>query len=304
MTFRHITDIAESTPTKIVLTVVDGLGGLLHPKYGKSELEAANLPNLRALASESVLGLTDPVAPGVTPGSGPGHLALFGYDPQEYPIKRGVMEALGIGLTLKPGEVATRGNFCTIDSKGNVTDRRAGRIPSEEAAPLVAKLNEITVDGAEVSVYPVKEHRIVVIFKGKGLDDEVTETDPQKTGVPPLEVRPLRPQAEKMARIANQFSAKAKRVLAGQPRGNMALLRGFSQLPHVPSMAERYKLKAAAIAAYPMYRGLSMIVGMRIIVTGATFADECETLAKHWQEHDFFYIHFKPADAAGEDGDF
>ncbi len=304
MTFEHITEIAEATPSKIVLLVADGLGGLPHPQTGKSELETACTPNLDALAAESALGLTDPVAPGITPGSGPGHLGLFGYDPQRYLIKRGVMEALGIGLDLEPGAIAVRGNFCTLDSGGSVTDRRAGRIPTVESAPLCDALDQITVDGAEVAVHPVLDHRFVAVFRGEGLGDDVSESDPQRLGVPPLEIRSLEPGAEKMAQIARQFSERARAALAGCDRANMVLLRGFSRPPDIPSMTERFRLNPAAIATYPMYRGLARIVGMRIIETGSSLADEMQALEEHWDEHDFFFVHFKPADSAAEDGNF
>ncbi|MEE9285549.1 MAG: 2,3-bisphosphoglycerate-independent phosphoglycerate mutase [Dehalococcoidia bacterium] len=304
MTFEHITEIAEATPSKIVLLVADGLGGLPHPQTGKSELETACTPNLDALAAESALGLTDPVAPGITPGSGPGHLGLFGYDPQRYLIKRGVMEALGIGLDLEPGAIAVRGNFCTLDAGGSVTDRRAGRIPTVESAPLCDALDQITVDGAEVAVHPVLDHRFVAVFRGEGLGDDVSESDPQRLGVPPLEIRSLEPGAEKMAQIARQFSERARAALAGCDRANMVLLRGFSRPPDIPSMTERFRLNPAAIATYPMYRGLARIVGMRIIETGSSLADEMQALEEHWDEHDFFFVHFKPADSAAEDGNF
>lgn len=305
MIFPYLKDIAEPTPSRIVLLVIDGLGGLRHPVTRKSELETARLPNFSALAAESALGLTDPVMPGITSGSGPGHLALFGYDPVEYIIKRGAMEALGIGLDLKPGEVAARGNFCTVDSSGQITDRRAGRIPTEESAPLAEMLNKIKVAGVQVSVYPVKDHRYAAVFRGDGLSDEVSDTDPGKAGVAPLDVRPLAPAAQKMARAANEFSRQAREILRGQPRANMALLRGFSALPNVPPMGETYRLKPAAIAIYPMYRGLARIVGMDLLETkGTSLDDELTTAEQHWDKYDFFFVHVKPADAAGEDGDF
>ncbi len=304
MTFEGISEIAEATPSKIVLYVVDGLGGLPDPKTGRSELETARTPNLDALAAESALGLTDPVAPGVTPGSGPGHLGLFGYDPERFLIKRGVMEAMGIGLDLAPGEIAARGNFCTIDARGNVTDRRAGRIPTADSAPLCEALDSIIVEGASVAVHPVRDHRFVVLFRGDGLGDDVTESDPQKEGAPPLELRALAPGSEKMAAVAREFAEKAREALSGRDRANMVLLRGFSRLPDIPSMAQRFRLNPAAIATYPMYRGLARIVGMRLIETGTSIADEVETLAEHFHEHDFFFIHFKPADSAGEDSNF
>jgi 2,3-bisphosphoglycerate-independent phosphoglycerate mutase len=304
MSFPYLEEVVEATPSKIVLLVADGLGGLPDPATGKSELETAHTPNLNALAAESVLGLTDPVYPGITPGSGPGHLGLFGYDPLRYLIKRGIMEALGIGLDVQPDEIAVRGNFCTLDQNGIVTDRRAGRIPSEESEPLVEILDRITVDGVQVRAHPVKDHRFVLVFSGDGLDEAVTESDPQKPGLSPLEIRPLNPGAEKMARVANEFIADAREALAGRDLANMVLLRGFSRPPEVASMAEQFLLSPAAIATYPMYRGLSKIVGMKMLETGTTILDEMKTLAEHRENHDFFFVHFKPADAAGEDADF
>ena len=304
MNIEMISEISHATPSKIVLLVMDGLGGLPSPETGKSEMETARTPNLDALAAESILGLTDPVMAGITPGSGPGHLALFGYDPVKYLIKRGVMEAMGIGLDLKPGEIATRGNFCTLDANGLVADRRAGRIPSEESAPLCELLDRIELDGAELSVYPLKDHRCAAVFRGEGLSDDVSDSDPLRAGVPPLEVRPLAPGAEKTARVANEFSEKAREALAGQSKANMALLRGFSGLQDVPSMTEIFKLKPAAIATYPMYRGLAKIVGMDVLQTGTTLGDELDTMAQHIDGYDFFFLHVKALDAAGEDGDF
>ena len=304
--FGPIPEIAQTSPAKIVLLVIDGLGGLPDPKTGKSEMETANKPNLNALAKRSALGLTDPVAMGITPGSGPGHLALFGYDPIAFQIKRGVMEALGVGLNLEKGEVAARGNFCTLASDGTIADRRAGRIPSAESAPLVKLLDTITLsDGVGVSVYPLKDHRYAAIFRGPGLLDEVSDTDPQRVGLAPLEVQPLAPGAERLAKAANEFSRKAREILSGQPRANMALLRGLSAMPNVPSMLDVFKLRAAAIAVYPMYRGLAKIVGMDLIEPhGPTLTDEAATAREVWDRYDFLFIHVKAADAAGEDGNF
>ena len=297
-------DSYVSTPTKIVMLVVDGLGGLPHPDTGRSELEVAQMPNLDSLAQESACGLTVPVLTGVAPGSGPGHLALFGYDPLKYLIGRGVLEALGIGLELQDGDVSARGNFCTVDSEGRLVDRRAGRIPSDVAIPLCRDLNEIKVDGADLSVRHVEGYRFVLHIRGAGLDQHVTETDPQRTGVPALEAKALTPGAEKTAGIVRDFARRAAEILKNEERANMALLRGFSSLPDLPPMGETYGLKPAAIAAYPMYRGLTTIIGMKVIPTGKTFGDELDTLREHYEEHDFFYIHYKPADAAGEDGNF
>ena len=302
--FPALADMVDSTPSKIIMLVVDGLGGAPHPDTGLSELETAALPNLDRLAKESSGGLTIPVLPGVAPGSGPSHLALFGYNPLKYFIGRGVLEALGIDAPLGNGDVAARGNFCTVDSRGLLTDRRAGRIPSEESFPLVEILDTIEVPGVQLSVLPVKDYRFVLIMKGVGLSDDVSKTDPQRIGVEPLEVEALDANGEKTASAANAFIRQAREKLAEQPRANMVLLRGFSQLPSFPSMGESYRLNPAAIAAYPMYRGLARVVGMKVIQTGQSFEDELTALSEHYEDHDFFYLHYKPADAAGEDGDF
>ena len=302
--FPYITELCNPTPSKIVMLVVDGLGGLPHPDTGKSELETAVTPNLDLLASDSACGLTTPVAPGITPGSGPGHLALFGYDPVKYLIGRGVLEAIGIGVELRNGQVAARGNFCTLDESGLLVDRRAGRISTSESAPLVELLDRIEVPNVDVSVYPVRDHRFVLVLSGEGLDERVTETDPQALGVPPLEAGAAVAGAEKTADAVRSFTQQAREILGERSSANMVLLRGFSALPDLPDMGKTYRLNPAAIAAYPMYRGLAHLVGMTVIPTGMTFDDELDTLEKHFHEHDFFFLHYKPADAAGEDGDF
>jgi 2,3-bisphosphoglycerate-independent phosphoglycerate mutase len=297
-------DCYVSTSSKIVLLVVDGLGGLPHPDTGKSELETANLPNLDAMAQESACGMTTPVLPGVAPGSGPGHLALFGYDPLKYIIGRGALEALGIEVELRPGDVAARGNFCTVDSEGKLVDRRAGRIPTEFSTPLCHRLDTIEIPGVQVDVFPVQDYRFVLRLRGEGLSESVTETDPQITGVPAMSVKPLEPSAEKTASLVNEFVSQAAALLSEEERGNMVLLRGWAQLPSLPPMGDVYRLNPGAIAAYPMYRGLATVASMRIIPTGHTFSDEVDTLQGEFENHDFFFIHYKPADAAGEDGDF
>lgn len=302
--FPALADMVDSTPSKIIMLVIDGLGGVPHPDTGLSELEAAALPNLDRLAKESSGGMTIPVLPGVAPGSGPGHLALFGYNPFNYFIGRGVLEALGIDAPMSDGDVAARGNFCTIDSGGLLTDRRAGRIPSGESFPLVEILDTIEVPGVQLSVLPVKDYRFVLLMKGAGLSDAVSETDPQRIGVAPLEVEALTASGEETASAANAFISQVREKLAEQSRANMVLLRGFSQLPSFPSMGDSYKLNPAAVAAYPMYRGLARVVGMKVIQTGQSFEDELDALGEHYEDHDFFYLHYKPADAAGEDGDF
>jgi len=302
--FPALHDIVDSTPSKVVMIVVDGLGGAPSPETGLSELETAKLPNLDMLARESSVGLTIPVAPGVAPGSGPGHLSLFGYNPLKYFIGRGVLEALGIGVSMGKDDVAARGNFCLLDKEGLLVDRRAGRISSQESFPLVEVLDEIEVDGVELSVFPVKDYRFVFLMKGKGLSDKLTETDPQRIGVAPLEVEALGEKAEKTRDLANSFLLQARRRLMGQERANMLLLRGFSRVPTFPSFNDSYKLNAAAIAAYPMYRGLANVVGMNVINCGVEFEDEIESLNTNYNNHDFFYVHYKPADAEGEDGNF
>ena len=302
--FPHIADICQSTPSKVVMLVVDGLGGAPHPETGKSELEEARTPNLDKLASRSVCGLTTPVMPGVTPGSGPGHLSLFGYDPVKYLIGRGVLEALGIDVEIREGDVAARGNFCTVDGQGKLVDRRAGRISSQESIPICEQLDQIEVPGLEVSILPVQDYRFVALFRGEGLSEDVTETDPQILDVPPRRVEAMNPGAEKTAAAANALIEGAREALGDRDRANMVLLRGFSQLPELPDFGQMYRLNPAAIAAYPMYRGLAKVAGMTVIPTGPNFQAEVETLAQRFQEHDFFYLHYKPADAAGEDGDF
>ena len=301
---EQLHDCYVTTPSKIIMLVVDGLGGLAHPDTGLSELETAHLPNLDAMAQESACGLTTPVLPGVAPGSGPGHLALFGYDPLKHIIGRGALEALGIETPLNPGDVAARGNFCLVDGDGLLVDRRAGRIPTEFSAPLCERLNRIQVHGAELNVYPVQDYRFVLRLRGEGLSERITQTDPQVVGVQPLTVEALEPQAELTAAMVNDFLAQAKQLLAEEERANMVMLRGFAQLPNLPPMGDVYRLNPAGIAAYPMYRGLATVSGMRVISTGKTFADEVETLHQNYDDHDFFFIHYKPADAAGEDGDF
>jgi len=299
-----IKSLAQSSPAKIVLIVIDGLGGLPRLETGKTELEAANTPNLDRLAAKGICGLVDTVGPGITPGSAPGHLALFGYDPLRFNIGRGVLEATGIDFDLQYGDVAARGNFCTIDESGLVTDRRAGRISTEKCTELCRLLDGIAIGGVKSLVRPVREHRLVVVFRGDGLCADVTDSDPQQVGVVPKAVTALQPEADKMADIANQFAAQTKTILTGHHPANMVLLRGFSERPQFPTMSEIYKLKPAAIASYPMYRGLARLVGMEVLQTGASIEQEFMTLKQHYAGYDFFFLHIKGTDSAGEDGDF
>lgn len=295
--------VIENT-TKLVMVVIDGVGGV--PVRGKTELEAAKTPNLDRLAMRSTCGLIDPVSYGITPGSGPSHLALFGYDPFRYEIGRGVMEALGIGLALTKEDLAARGNFATINEEGVIVDRRAGRISTEENQKLCQHLQkEIPkINGVETFIYPGKEHRFVIVFRGEGLRDELTDADPQKEGLKAKETEALISDAQRTAAIINQYIKKAEEVLKPFKPANAILLRGFSKVPDLPSMNERFKVKPAAIATYPMYRGLARLVGMEILTSGETPKEEVETLRKNYDRFDFFYIHFKKPDMAGEDGDF
>ncbi|MDH4300384.1 MAG: 2,3-bisphosphoglycerate-independent phosphoglycerate mutase, partial [Dehalococcoidia bacterium] len=302
--FEQIKKICRTSPSKIVLLVIDGLGGLPHPETGKTELESATSPNLNRIAKDSICGLIDPVSPGITPGSAPGHLAIFGYDPLQYHIGRGVLEALGIDVELKAGDIAARGNFCTVDDEGIITHRRAGRISTDKNAVLCRLLDDIGIEGVEISVLPVKEHRFVLILRGKGLSPELGDSDPQQIGLSPKKIEALSPQAERSAEIANEFVSRAASLLQGKTPANMVLLRGFSGRPHIPSVSEIYKLKPAAVATYPMYRGLARLVGMKVLPAGESITDQLNSLHRHYAKYDFFFIHFKSTDARGEDGDF
>jgi len=300
-------ELSVSTDSKIVLLVLDGLGGLPMDPFGRTELEAANTPNLDALAARSDLGLSRPVAAGVSPGSGPGHLALFGYDPLKYIVGRGVLSALGIGFELGENDLAARINFATKDESGKISDRRAGRITTSNAAKLVDLLNEnVELDGAEVFVTHEKEHRAVVVFRAEGLSDALSDSDPQRVGLDPLPVEPTSddPGAKKSADLANAFIGEANRILVDHHPANTVLLRGFGMHPALPKFDEIYELRAAAIAGYPMYKGLARLAGMEVLQEGEGIAGEFETLRENWGSHDFFFVHVKPPDAAGEDGDF
>ncbi|MFC2021601.1 2,3-bisphosphoglycerate-independent phosphoglycerate mutase [Chloroflexota bacterium] len=299
-----IKSISIPSPTKIVLLVIDGLGGLPYAETGKTELETANTPNLDKLATEGICGLSDPVSPGITPGSAPGHLALFGYDPVSFNIGRGVLEAIGIDFDLQPGDVAARGNFCTVDRVGLITDRRAGRISTEKCTELCRLLDGKVIRNIKTFVYPVREHRFIAVFRGGSLSSDVSDSDPQQLGVAPKVVTALSPEADRMASIANEFVTQARTTLAEQLPANMILLRGFSERPHFPTMGGIYKLTPAAIASYPMYRGLARLVGMEVLETGTSIEDEFKTLIQNYNNYDFVFLHIKGTDAAGEDGDF
>ena len=305
MPFDYIPPLLRASNSKIVLLVMDGLGGLPVEPGGQTALEAANTPNMDRLATEGMIGQTIPIRPGITPGSGPAHQALFGYDPIQYEIGRGVLEAVGVGLDVGTGDVAARGNFVTLDSEGKITDRRAGRIPSEESGPLVERLKKIEIPGVKIDVRQVKEYRFAVVMRGDNLNPEIEDTDPQETGVPPLPVQPRVAVAGPTARLFEQWIAKACEALSGEKRANGVMLRGFSTDPNLPSFQEAYGLDPACISVYPMYKGISKLVGMKVIqFQGETPEDEFAALARVWDEHDFFFVHIKKTDSKGEDGDF
>jgi 2,3-bisphosphoglycerate-independent phosphoglycerate mutase len=289
---------------KILLLVIDGLGGLPHPDTGKSELEVARLPNLDALAAGGTCGLISPLGAGFTPGSGPAHLALFGYDPWKSEIGRGALSALGLGLDFARGDVAARLNFCTVDAEGRVRDRRAGRIPTAKGRELCEILQAADVPGAQITVAAEMEYRAGVVFRGEGLADQVGDSDPQVTGVPPKPLVAADPGSERTVEVANAFLAHAADLLRGQSPANMVLIRGFGRYPELAQMGEVYGLKALGIAGYPMYRGVAGAVGMDTIEVGWDLESECAALKANFADYDFFYMHVKKTDSAGEDGNF
>lgn len=297
--------LAVKNEQKLLLVVLDGLGGL--PRRGKTELESASIPHLNKLSGKAGLGLLTPVDVGITPGSGPAHLALFGYDPLTYDVGRGVLEALGVGLHPGSSDLCARANFATISADGTIKDRRAGRIPDDLCAELCQKLQAAipAIEDTKVIVRPGIGHRFVVVFQGPGLAGGLADSDPQQDGLKPLPVTAPEPASAKSARIANRFIEVSAEVLKDQDRANFVLLRGLAMPPSIPSMSERFKLTPACVAAYPMYRGLAKLVGMDVLETGLTWESEVNTLREHWDRgHDFFFIHFKETDKAGEDGDF
>ncbi len=303
--FEDLPSLLSPNKSKIVLLVMDGLGGLPMQAGGKTELETAATPNMDRLAAEGMLGQTLPIAVGVTPGSGPAHMSLFGVDPVKHEVGRGVLEAFGVGMLVKKGDVAARGNFCTVDAQGNIIDRRAGRISSEEALPIVEKLKTIRIPGVEIEVRHVKEYRFAVTMRGEGLEDALEETDPQKTGVPPLRVVAKNAAAQRTADLYNQWVDAARELLKDEPKANALTLRGFATDPGLPTYQSMYGLKAACIAVYPMYRGVAQLVGMDVLeFPGETPADEFAALKRYWNDYDFFFVHIKKTDSYGEDGNF
>lgn len=299
-----IHELLTPAQTKIVLLVLDGLGGLATEPGGPTELEAAETPNLDRLAAEGIVGLHQPVGAGITPGSGPGHIGLFGYDAIRYQIGRGVLEALGIDFELQPNDLAARGNFCSVDGEGRITDRRAGRIKTELCAELCAELRRIELPGVELFVERVREHRFLLVMRGEGLADGIADTDPGHTGVPPLDVAATDPRADAAAALAGRFVDEARGRLAGRDPANMITLRGFAKKPDWPLFPETFGLRSVAVAQYPMYRGVAKLVGMDAVDVGPSRDDLFTTLARVWPAYDFAFVHVKDPDKAGEDGDF
>lgn len=302
--FDLLSELIAPAQSKIVLLVMDGLGGIPRDLNGPTELEFAKTPNLDRLAAEGNVGLHLPVRPGITPGSGPAHLALFGYDAVRYQIGRGVLESLGIGFDLHPADVAARGNFCTVDADGNIVDRRAGRIPTSKCIELCNKLKPIALPGVEVFVEPVKDYRFCLILRGEGLDPRIEDTDPQRKA-PPLPARAGDPAAERTAELINEWIDKAREILKDEHPANMLTLRGVASDPGLPCFPDVYGLRSACVAVYPMYRGVARLVGMDVIeFDGESPEVEFDTVKAFWDAYDFFFVHVKPTDSRGEDGDF
>lgn len=304
-------ELTLNTGAKLVLMVLDGLGDIATREQGfLTPLEAASTPNLDRLVKEGCSqGRLIPAAHGLTPGSGPGHLGLFGYDPLDYQVGRGVIEALGLGIELKAGDVCARANFATLNPKKIVTDRRAGRISTETCerlcAKLSAKINKIGT--TKVIIAPGKEHRFVVIFRGKGLEGPLTDADPNRVGLPVPSAKPRNARSvkqKKTAKLISDFYKKALPILAREKPANGFLMRGIAHQPNIPVFQNRYKLKPACLAVYPMYKGLAQLVGMEIIQGPQTIREQFERYQAEYDKHDFFFIHFKYTDKAGEDGDF
>ena len=307
--FALLKDLLQPSKTKIVLLVMDGIGGLPRPSDDKTELEAAYTPNMDRLAQEGCQGQHYPVDIGITGGSGPGHLGLFGYDPLKYEIGRGILEAVGIGFPVTDKDVCVRGNFCTLDAAGLITDRRAGRIPTEKCTELVNKINaaQIQLSDSSITVFmqPVQDYRFLVVMRGDGLSGNIEGTDPQRTGVAPLKCVAADTASQRASDLFNEWIAKASAIIKNDLPANGMTVRGFSTDPGLPKYQEVYGLKAGAIAVYPMYRGVASLVGMDVIPHHAhTVQEEFEAAAQVWNDYDFLFIHVKYTDSRGEDGNF
>jgi 2,3-bisphosphoglycerate-independent phosphoglycerate mutase len=298
-----VSALVQPADTKMLLVVMDGLGGYADADHG-TELEEAVTPNLDRLAAEGICGLVEPVGPGITPGSGPGHLGLFGYDPEAFELGRGALSAAGLDFELKPGDVAARGNLCTLAPDGTIADRRAGRVPDDEARAVVARLQDgVHLDGAELFFRHEREHRVLVVLRCEGLDPHVAETDPQRTGVPPISPEALEPRAEYTSKLLRELASQVRVLLADEPKANFVLLRGYDTYRQLPGYRDRYMLRAAAVAIYPMYRGIARLLGMDVLGTPADLDEQLKTLRDAWIDYDYFFLHHKYTDTAGEDGD-
>lgn len=298
----ELRELLNDNDAHIVLVVMDGLGGFADAEHD-SELEEADTPNLDRLAAEGSVGLVQPVMPGITPGSGPGHLALFGYDPLEYELGRGILSATGVEFPLETGDVAARGNLATLDDDGNVADRRAGRIADAPAEELVEALNEqVSLDDAEVFFRHIASHRVLVVLRGEGLDHRIADLDPQRTGVPPKDPRPLDPAAERTAEVLRALDKQVRSVLTDHPADTL-LLRGFDTLHDLPSMHDQFGVRAATVAIYPMYRGVATLCGMDTLPKPGGLDEQVATMREHWDDYDYFFLHHKKTDEAGHDGD-
>jgi 2,3-bisphosphoglycerate-independent phosphoglycerate mutase len=304
MDLDFIKSIIKPAKTKIIFLIIDGLGGLPREADNLTELEKATTPNLDSLTSDGICGLQQLVDSGITPGSGPGHISLFGYDPIKYQVGRGVLAALGINFDLQSKDIAARGNFCTVDKDHRILDRRAGRISTEKNKELCNLLSIIDLPGVDVYIETVKEHRFLLVLRGEELSGEIMDTDPQEIGKKPYQVEPLSIKAKKTADLVKLFIKQSYKILGNYHPANMVLLRGFSKKPDLPSLEKLYNMKCAAIAAYPMYRGIAKLLGMNILETKKQIKNEFTTLEDNWKDFDFFYLHIKGSDSAGEDCDF
>lgn len=307
MKFHYFEELVIENSTKIVFLIMDGLGGLEIKGKAGTELQVAKTPNLDKLSQDSICGLLDPIAPGITPGSGPAHFGLFGYDPVEYNIGRGVLEAAGINFPFTANDVVARINFCTVNKDMKITDRRAGRLATQENVRVCKKLQENIQKHHrldDVIIRPVKEHRAVVAFRGENIFGDIEDTDPQKIGVSPLTPRAIKQESAETAAIVSDFLSQASRILSDEQQANMILLRGFAKYRPFPSMFERFKLKSLAIATYPMYKGIARLLGMEILEGISDITDEFKALTEKFYDYDFFFLHVKPTDSRGEDGDF
>lgn len=303
---EFVDTLVVKNDTKIVFLIMDGLGGLPLGEKDQTELESARTPNLDALAKKSVCGLLDPIGYGITPGSGPAHFALFGYDPIQNSIGRGILEAAGIDFPMTDRDLLIRINFATIDADGLVTDRRAGRIDNETNKRICRKLQDKIerISGIEIIFEPVKEHRALLALRGDGLREEILETDPQKTGIAPFRPKALIPEAEGTAALLQKLVDQAVKILSDEEKANMMLLRGYSRYRRYPSLQQRFGLNALAIAGYPMYRGIARLLGMVVGPQPSSLREEFDALRDHYGQYDFFFLHIKPTDSRGEDGNF